>query len=161
MKGSLFSVACWSYIDGFRLHTVLGAPWLVFFLQRAHAPSNVETRSNVETATPFGREHALKGKVLRHDHPPGEKCGLAKTQEWMQAVILHTGSDRQAVASATARKLVPPRQFPHLIRPSRTLDSFDRIGIYRGMYLARLQEALQADYPGLLHFWVGSAFPTW
>ena len=78
--------------------------------------------------------------------------GLTRTQEWMQAVIRHQGSDRQAVASATARKLVPPRQFPHLIRPSRTLDSFDRIGIYRGMYLARLQEALEADYPGLLHF---------
>ncbi len=78
--------------------------------------------------------------------------GLAKTQEWMQTVIIHPGSDRQAVTSPKARKMVPPRQFPRVIRPSQTLDSFDRIGIYRGMYVARLQEALEADYPGLLHF---------
>ncbi len=77
---------------------------------------------------------------------------LGNTQQWMQAVILHPGSDREAVASPKARKLVPASQFPRLIRPSRTLDSFDRIGIYRGMYLARLQEALEADFPGLLHF---------
>jgi len=77
---------------------------------------------------------------------------LGNTQKWMQAVILHPGSDRQAVASAEARKIVPPSRFPGLIRPSRTLDSFDRIGIYRGMYLARLQEALEADFPGLAHF---------
>ncbi len=77
---------------------------------------------------------------------------LGNTQKWMQAVILHPGSDRQAVASSEARKLVPPSRFPRLIRPSRTLDSFERIGIYRGMYLARLQEALEADFPGLLHF---------
>lgn len=77
---------------------------------------------------------------------------LGVTQKWMQAVILHPGSDRQAVASAEARKLVAPSRFPRLIRPSRTLDSFERIGIYRGMYLARLQEALEADFPGLRHF---------
>lgn len=77
---------------------------------------------------------------------------LGDTQKWMQAVLLHPGSDRQAVASPRARKLVPASEFPRLVRPSRTLDSFDRIGIYRGMYLARLQEALEADYPGLLHF---------
>ncbi|MDE2758010.1 MAG: DNA-binding domain-containing protein [Acidobacteriota bacterium] len=77
---------------------------------------------------------------------------LGNTQKWMQAVILHPGSDHQAVASPRARKLVPASEFPSLIRPSRTLDSFDRIGIYRGMYLARLQEALEADYPGLRHF---------
>ena len=77
---------------------------------------------------------------------------LADTQEWMQAVILHPGSDRQAVASPKARKIVRPSRFPRLIKPSRTLDSFERIGIYRGMYLARLQEALEADFPGLLHF---------
>ena len=80
------------------------------------------------------------------------KPGLATTQEWMQTVIVHPGSDRQAVASPKARKMVPLRQFPRVIRPSQTLDSFDRIGIYRGMYLARLREALEADYPGLLHF---------
>ena len=39
-------------------------PGLSFSLQRAQA------RSNVVTATLFAREHALKGKILRHDHAP-------------------------------------------------------------------------------------------
>ena len=39
-------------------------PGWSFFLQRAHAPSTVET------ATLFGREHALEKKILRHDHAP-------------------------------------------------------------------------------------------
>ena len=45
--------------------TVLGMPWLVFFpSSAAHAPSTVET------ATLFGREHALEKKILRQDHAP-------------------------------------------------------------------------------------------
>ena len=39
-------------------------PGLSFFLQRAHAPSTVET------GTLFGREPALEKKILRHDHAP-------------------------------------------------------------------------------------------
>ena len=39
-------------------------PGLSFPLQRAHAPSHVVP------ATLFGREHALKEKILRHDHAP-------------------------------------------------------------------------------------------
>ena len=39
-------------------------PGWSFSLQRAQAPSTVET------ATLFGREHALEKKILRHDHAP-------------------------------------------------------------------------------------------
>ena len=39
-------------------------PGLSFSPQRAHA------RSTVETATLFTHEHALRGKLLRHDHAP-------------------------------------------------------------------------------------------
>ncbi len=39
-------------------------PGLSFSLQRAQAPSTVET------ATLFGHEHALEKKILRHDHAP-------------------------------------------------------------------------------------------
>ena len=54
---------------------------LSFSLQRAHAPSHVVP------ATLFGREHALKEKILRHPalfsrvQPPGEKCGLVEDEE--------------------------------------------------------------------------------
>ena len=65
----LLETVCIQYVMGplresQEKQSVLGMPWLVFFLQRAHAPSTVET------ATLFGREHALEKKILRHDHAP-------------------------------------------------------------------------------------------
>ena len=38
------------------------------------------------------------------------------------------------------------------ILPSRTLTPVERVGIYHGMYLLRMQEALATDYPALKHF---------
>ena len=80
------------------------------------------------------------------------KVNLKKTQHWMQTVIMHPGTDQQAVAARKSQALVPKQQFPHFVLPSRTLDSFQRIGIYRDMYLARLREALVSDYPALLDY---------
>src|SRR5262249_22689178 len=45
-----------------------------------------------------------------------------------------------------------------LVLRSKTLDSYERIGIYRDMYLARLREALASDYSALLHFLGDEAF---
>ena len=86
------------------------------------------------------------------------KVNLKKTQHWMQTVIMHPGTDQQAVAARKSQALVPRQQFPHLVLPSRTLDSFQRIGIYRDMYLARLREALASDYPALLDYLGDEAF---
>ena len=66
------------------------------------------------------------------------KSGLARTQRWMQALIMHPGSDEEAVASEVAQAVVPAREFPKVVLPSKTLTSFERLGIYRQMYLARL-----------------------
>ncbi len=63
MKECLSSVRYWSFFQGMRVQTALGVLWLVFF------PS-ARTCSNVVPATLFGREHALKGKILRHCHAP-------------------------------------------------------------------------------------------
>jgi hypothetical protein len=86
------------------------------------------------------------------------KIKLKRTQHWMQTVIMHPGSNEQAVASRKARALVSERLFPRLVLRSETLDSYQRIGIYRDMYLARLREALASDYPGLLHYLGDEAF---
>lgn len=86
------------------------------------------------------------------------KVNLNKTQHWMQTVIMHPGTDQEAVAARKSQALVPRRIFPHLILPSKTLDSLQRIGIYRDMYLARLREALASDFPALLHFLGEEAF---
>jgi hypothetical protein len=39
-----------------------------------------------------------------------------------------------------------------VLLPSATLAPHERIGIYHGMYLLRMSEALERDYPALAHF---------
>lgn len=59
---------------------------------------------------------------------------LRELQRWMQRSIVE-GEEVEAAAK--------------LILPSATLEPLERLNIYRGMYEARLVEALRADYPGL------------
>ena len=63
-KRFIFStlIAATQGVCGYRRHWA--RPGLSFSPQRAQA------RSTVETATLFAREHALRGKFLRHDHAP-------------------------------------------------------------------------------------------
>ena len=86
------------------------------------------------------------------------KPGLARTQRWMQSVIMHPGSDEEAVASEVAQGVISAREFPQVVPPSRTLSSFERLGIYRQMYLARLREAMENDFLGVAHFLSDEAF---
>ena len=86
------------------------------------------------------------------------KPGLAPTQRWMQSVIMHPGSDEEAVASEVAQGVISAREFPQVVPPSKTLSSFERLGIYRQMYLARLREALANDFLGVSHFLSDEAF---
>lgn len=67
---------------------------------------------------------------------------LAALQEWMQHCIQQPGECDQAMVS----------QAREIVKPSSTLQSEDRLDIYRGMYLLRMQEALETDYPGLAKF---------
>ena len=39
-----------------------------------------------------------------------------------------------------------------MILPSRTLTPLERVGIYHGMYLLRMDDGLASDYPALQHF---------
>jgi hypothetical protein len=64
---------------------------------------------------------------------------LAPLQEWMQAVVTHP-SDVYEAADAAAI------QVGDVILPSRTLQPIQRVGIYHGMYMLRMIEALTADY---------------
>ena len=86
------------------------------------------------------------------------KPGLARTQRWMQSVIMHPGSDEEAVASEVAQGVISAREFPQVVLPSKSLNSFERLGIYRQMYLARLREALENDFLGVAHFLSDEAF---
>ncbi len=78
--------------------------------------------------------------------------GLARTQRWMQAFILAEGEDQAALMAPQVQAEIPGEEALKLVLPSLTLTPLERVGIYRSMYLSRLGEALETDYPALLHF---------
>ena len=69
---------------------------------------------------------------------------LAPLQEWMQSVVTHHGDVYEAAESASI-------DVETVILPSATLEPIQRVGIYHGMYLLRMIEALTADYGALAH----------
>jgi hypothetical protein len=79
-------------------------------------------------------------------------------QRWMQEVVVHPGDIAEAVASPSAKKALGRTAIEDVILPSRTLEPADRVGIYQGMYLMRMEEALESDYPGLKHLLGGRAW---
>jgi hypothetical protein len=78
--------------------------------------------------------------------------GLASLQRWMQAVIVHPGETGEALRGVEAKRQVPPSRVGEVLLPSKTLGPEERLAIYHGMYLVRMEEALASDYPGLKHF---------
>jgi Putative DNA-binding domain len=80
------------------------------------------------------------------------RLALGGLQRWMQAVITHPGDTGAALTSPEAASLVDPARVGDVVLPSATLEPAERVGVYHGMYLLRMQEALETDYPGLAHF---------
>lgn len=78
---------------------------------------------------------------------------LARLQHFLQSVVVHGETADEAIAAA--RTGVDPDA---VVLPSRTLTASERLGIYHGMYLLRMEEALAADYPALQHFLGAAAF---
>ncbi|HET7292102.1 MAG TPA: DNA-binding domain-containing protein [Vicinamibacteria bacterium] len=77
---------------------------------------------------------------------------LDRMQRWMQAVVVNPGSAEAGVRSPEAQREVPAERIGDVILPSATLTPVERVGIYHGMYLLRMRDALAGDYPGLEHF---------
>jgi hypothetical protein len=80
------------------------------------------------------------------------ELALGGLQRWMQSLIVHPGPVDEAVASPEAASLVRPDRLAEVLLPSATLTPTERIGIYHGMYILRMVEALESDYPALAHF---------
>jgi hypothetical protein len=76
---------------------------------------------------------------------------LDRLQRWMQAVVVEPGGEDVAPSSPAARAEIPPERLADVILPSAALTPIERVGLYHGMYLQRMEEALSADYPGLKH----------
>ena len=83
---------------------------------------------------------------------------LDRVQRWMQAVVVQPGTVDEAVLSEAARAELDPEQIEGVILPSKTLTSVERVGVYQGMYLLRMIEALEGDYPAVAHFLGSEAF---
>lgn len=77
------------------------------------------------------------------------ELALAELQRWLQGVVVHPGGVGEA--AALAQRAGGPA-VERVILPSRTLAPIERVGIYHGMYLLRMLEALEADYPALAHY---------
>ena len=80
------------------------------------------------------------------------ELALGGLQRWLQAVIVHPGTVDEALAAREAASLVPAGRTHSVVRPSASLTAAERVGVYHGMYLSRMQEALESDYPGLARF---------
>ena len=76
---------------------------------------------------------------------------LGRLQRWLQEIVAHPGSTEDAVAGRAARAIVPPRRVGDVILPSATLRPEERLAIYHDMYILRMEEALESDYPALKH----------
>jgi hypothetical protein len=70
----------------------------------------------------------------------------------MQTVIEQPGTVDEAVRSEAARAELDPSDIDRVILPSKTLTAVERVGVYQGMYLLRMIEALEGDYPAVAHF---------
>jgi hypothetical protein len=80
------------------------------------------------------------------------ELALGGLQRWMLCVIVHPGPIDEALAGPEASTLLPPERLGDVLLPSATLAAGERVGIYHGMYLLRMAEALESDYPALAHF---------
>jgi len=72
---------------------------------------------------------------------------LERLQRWMQEVVVHPGSVEEAIASPAAELEFPADRLAEVVLPSETMTPSERVGVYHGMYLMRMEEALETDYP--------------
>ena len=84
---------------------------------------------------------------------------LDRLQRWLQAVIVHPGSVEHALAAPAATAEVPAGELEDVVRPSWSLSAEERVEVYHGMYLLRMVEALEGDYPAIRHFLGEDEFP--
>ena len=88
----------------------------------------------------------------------GAVPSLDRVQRWLQAVIVHPGSVEEGLAAPEAKAEVPREALERVVRPSWSLSAAERVDVYHGMYLLRMVEALESDYPAVRHFLGEEAF---
>jgi hypothetical protein len=76
-----------------------------------------------------------------------ERPELARLQHWMQEVVVHPGTVEEAIESDAAKNEIPSERLSEVVLPSHSMTSAERVDVYHGMYLMRMEEALETDYP--------------
>lgn len=78
---------------------------------------------------------------------------LRRLQEWMAYVMRHPATADVAVRARPARVRFPLRAVlaGDVVKPNDRMSVTDRLQVYNGGYLARLQEVLASDYGALQH----------
>lgn len=80
--------------------------------------------------------------------------GLPRTQRWLQAFVLSQAPSDEEALLAPGVRAEHAGDVAEIVLPSHTLTPTERAGIYRGMYLLRMEEALASDYR-VLKDWMG------
>ncbi len=83
---------------------------------------------------------------------PAWRPGLDSLQRWLQEVVAHPGTVEEAIASPGAEREIPSERLAEVVLPSHSMTSAERVGVYHGMYLMRMEEALGVDYPVIRYF---------
>ena len=83
-----------------------------------------------------------------------ERPELTRLQRWMQEVVVHPGTVEEAIESDAAEREIPSERLAEVVLPSHSMTSTERVGVYHGMYLMRMEEALETDYP-VIRFHLG------
>jgi hypothetical protein len=76
-----------------------------------------------------------------------ENTELPRLQRWLQEVIVHPGTIDEAIESDRAVREIASDRLGAVVLPSHSMTPAERVGVYHGMYLMRMEEALETDYP--------------
>lgn len=74
---------------------------------------------------------------------------LRDIQAWLHTFVVAPGSSQEALKAAEREAGFEAGSAESLILPSPTLSPQERIQIYRRMYLLRMEEALEIDFPAV------------
>lgn len=74
---------------------------------------------------------------------------LEALQAWLHTFIVEPGTNREALLAAESKSGLAVGSADSLIRASATLTPVERLEIYRNMYLLRMEEALEIDFPAV------------
>ncbi|MCA8955015.1 MAG: putative DNA-binding domain-containing protein [Planctomycetes bacterium] len=86
-------------------------------------------------------------------NPNPEPLPLDTLQRWMSVVIEHSRDAAAGARSAAGRSMVPLARLRHgdVVKGAGPTEVYRRLDVYNGGYFARLKEALESDFAGLVH----------